>query len=462
LPNISLASLGCSKNLVDSEVMLGQLARAGYAVVADHEDADVIIVNTCAFIGPAKEESIETILDLARFKEDGRCSSLVVTGCMAQRYANSLVAEMPEVDAVIGVHQYPRIVQLLDRLQDRHETLRDIRRQPLPTDYSYPRLIATPPHSVYLKIAEGCDRRCTFCIIPAIRGGQRSRTVGSLVEEARILAGQGAVELNLISQDTTWYGKDLEEPARLEDLLAALNGVEGVRWIRALYNHPVRFTDRLIQAFADLEQVCNYIDMPLQHISDPMLGRMNRETTSKETRALLKRIRARIPDVTLRTTFIVGFPGETEADFEELFDFVEETRFDRMGVFMYSREEQTPAARYDGQVPEPVKQERYNRLMALQRQISLDRNQAFVGKTVDVLIDERTEDGYYRGRTAADAPEVDNEVLVTGENLTPGEFASVDITDALEYDLIGTASSAIPIPGGHVEQTISAQWGPPV
>ena len=346
MPNISLASLGCSKNLVDSEVMLGQLARAGYAVVDDHGDADVIIVNTCAFIGPAKEESIETILDLARFKEDGRCSSLVVTGCMAQRYARSLVADMPEVDAVIGVHQYPRIVQLLDRMQDRHETLREIRRQPLPTDYSYPRLITTPRHSVYLKIAEGCDRRCTFCIIPAIRGSQRSRTVDSLVEEARTLAGQGAVELNLISQDTTWYGKDLPSPARLEDLLAALNGVEGVRWIRALYNHPVRFTDALIHAFADLEQVCNYIDMPLQHISDPMLRRMNRETTSKETRALLQRIRARIPDVTLRTTFIVGFPGETEEDFEQLYDFVEETRFDRMGVFMYSREEQTPAARY--------------------------------------------------------------------------------------------------------------------
>ncbi len=472
MPNISLASLGCSKNLVDSEVMLGQLARAGYDVVTDHGDADVIIVNTCAFIGPAKEESIETILDLARFKEDGRCSSLVVTGCMAQRYAHSLVAEMPEVDAVIGVHQYPRIVQLLGRLHDRHETLREIRRQPLPTDYSYPRVITTPRHSVYLKIAEGCDRRCTFCIIPAIRGSQRSRTVDSLVEEARTLAGQGAVELNLISQDTTWYGKDLPEPARLEDLLAALNGVEGVRWIRALYNHPVRFTDGLIHAFADLEQVCNYIDMPLQHISDPMLERMNRETTSKETRALLKRIRARIPDATLRTTFIVGFPGETEEDFEALFDFVEETRFDRMGVFMYSREEQTPAARYDGQVPEPVKQERYNRLMALQRQISLDRNQAFVGKTLDVLIDERTEEGHYRGRTAADAPEVDNEVLVTGEHLTPGDFASVDITDALEYDLVGTASTAtpipgghddrtIPIPGGHDENAIPVQWGPP-
>jgi len=459
LPNISLASLGCSKNLVDSEVMLGQLARAGYAVVDDHGDADVIIVNTCAFIGPAKEESIETILDLARFKEDGRCSSLVVTGCMAQRYARSLVADMPEVDAVIGVHQYPRIVQLLDRMQDRHETLREIRRQPLPTDYSYPRLITTPRHSVYLKIAEGCDRRCTFCIIPAIRGSQRSRTVDSLVEEARTLAGQGAVELNLISQDTTWYGKDLPSPARLEDLLAALNGVEGVRWIRALYNHPVRFTDALIHAFADLEQVCNYIDMPLQHISDPMLRRMNRETTSKETRALLQRIRARIPDVTLRTTFIVGFPGETEEDFEQLYDFVEETRFDRMGVFMYSREEQTPAARYDGQVPEPVMQERYNRLMALQREISLDRNQAFVGKTIDVLIDEQTEDGTYIGRTAADAPEVDNEVLVTGEDLTPGDFAAVEITDAMEYDLTGTVKAAVPIPGGHEERTFPAQWG---
>ncbi len=471
MPNISLASLGCSKNLVDSEVMLGQLTRAGYDVVTDHEDADVIVVNTCAFIGSAKEESIETILDLARFKEDGRCDALVVTGCMAQRYAHNLVDEMPEVDAVIGVHQYPRIVQLLDRLQDRRETLREIRRQPLPTDYSYPRLIATPRHAVYLKIAEGCDRRCTFCIIPAIRGSQRSRTVDSLVEEARTLAGQGAVELNLISQDTTWYGKDLAAPARLEDLLAALNGVEGVRWIRPLYNHPVRFTEALIRAFADLDKVCDYIDMPLQHISDPMLRRMNRETTSKETRALLKRIRARIPEVTLRTTFIVGFPGETEADFEQLADFVEETRFDRMGVFMYSREEQTPAARYEEQVPEAVKQERYDRLMALQRRISLDRNRAFVGKTVEVLIDEQTEAGHYRGRTAADAPEVDNEVLVAGDGLAPGDFVSVDITDALEYDLIGTAEAAMPAhggpgdqsaPAGPGEQSVPAAWRAPV
>ena len=464
MPNISLASLGCSKNLVDSEVMLGQLTRAGYDVVTDHGEADVIIVNTCAFIGPAKEESIETILDLARFKEDGQCTSLVVTGCMAQRYAHGLVAEMPEVDAVIGVHQYPRIVQLLERLHDRHETLREIRRQPLPTDYSYPRVITTPNHSVYMKIAEGCDRRCTFCIIPAIRGSQRSRTVDSLVEEARMLADQGAVELNLISQDTTWYGKDLEVPARLEDLLAALNAVDGIRWIRPLYNHPVRFTDTLIHAFADLEHVCNYVDMPLQHISDPMLRRMNRETTSKETRALLNRIRAGIPDVTLRTTFIVGFPGETEADFEELFDFAEETRFDRMGVFMYSKEEHTPAARYDEQLPESVKQERYNRLMALQREVSLERNQAYVGQTVNVLIDERTEEGYYSGRTASDAPEVDNEVLVTGEDLSPGAFVSVDITDAMEYDLIGTAGTAgtastgIPRPGDLDVRAVPAEF----
>ncbi len=461
MPNISLASLGCSKNLVDSEVMLGQLTRAGYTVVNDHGDADVIVVNTCAFIGPAKEESIETILDLARFKEDGQCTSLVVTGCMAQRYAHDVVAGMPEVDAVIGVHQYPHIVQLLDRLNDRHETLREIRRQPLPTDFSYPRVITTPRHSVYLKIAEGCDRRCTFCIIPAIRGSQRSRTVDSLVEEARTLAGQGAVELNLISQDTTWYGKDLAEPARLEDLLAALNTVEGVRWIRALYNHPVRFTDTLIDAFADLERICNYIDMPLQHISDPMLERMNRETTSKDTRALLKRIRARIPEATLRTTFIVGFPGETDADFEALYDFVEETRFDRMGVFMYSREEHTPAARYDGQVSDTVMQERYNRLMALQREISLDRNRAFVGKTIDVLIDEKTDEGNYTGRTAADAPEVDNEVLVSGGDLAPGDLVSVDITDAMEYDLVGVVSAGVPQPGGQNRQTFPALFGTP-
>jgi len=441
VPNISLASLGCSKNLVDSEVMLGQLTQAGYKIVTNHDEADIIIVNTCAFIGPAKEESIETILDLARFKEDGRCNSLVVTGCMAQRYSHSLVTEMPEIDAVIGVHQYPQIVNLLERMLDRKDTLREIRRQPLPTDYSYPRIITTPDHSVYLKIAEGCDRRCTFCIIPAIRGRQRSRTINSLVEEAQRLSEQGAVELNLISQDTTWYGKDLEVPVRLENLLEALNSVNGIRWIRPLYNHPVRFTNRLIQSFADLEKVCNYVDIPLQHISDAMLKRMNRETTSKKTRLLLDRIQKYISDVTLRTTFIVGFPGETDEDFNELYNFVEETRFDRIGVFTYSKEDQTPAADYGEQVSEQIKLERYNSLMALQREKSLERNRELIGKTVDVLIDEGSTEGEYKyvGRTISDAPDVDNEVLFTSKVELPiGTFVPVTITDALEYDLIGT------------------------
>lgn len=457
MPNISLASLGCSKNLVDSEVMLGQLTRGGYKVVNDHSEADVIIVNTCAFIGPAKEESIETIIDLARFKKDGRCTSLVVTGCMAQRYAHGLTAEMPEVDAIIGVDQYPRIVQLLDRLQERRDILREIRRQPLPTDYSYPRIITTPSHSAYLKISEGCDRRCTFCIIPAIRGSQRSRTIDSIVKEARTLVEGGALELNLISQDTTWYGKDLKEIARLEDLLEALNDINGVHWIRPLYNHPVRFTEELIHAFANLERVCNYVDMPLQHIADHMLKRMNRETTSKQTRVLLGRIRSLIPDVTLRTTFIVGFPGESEGDFEELFEFVEEMRFDRLGVFMYSKEENTPASNYDEQVPENIKQERYNRLMALQREISLERNQTYVGQTVNVLIDEQTDQGYYSGRTVSDAPEVDNEVLVSGENLSPGTFVPVDITDAMEYDLIGRISRKSPLSDHNDIEPISTE-----
>lgn len=438
MPTISLASLGCSKNLVDSEVMLGQLTQAGYDIVQDHQNADVIIVNTCAFIGPAKEESIETILELARFKEDGQCTSLVVTGCMAQRYSQALVTDMPEIDAVIGVHQYPQIVPILDRLQHTKETLRDIRRLPLPTDYSYPRILTTPPHSVYMKIAEGCDRRCTFCIIPAIRGKQRSRTVASLVAEAQNLSDQGAVELNLISQDTTWYGKDLPEPAALPDLLRALNDVRGIQWIRPLYNHPVRFTDELMHTIADLEHVCNYIDMPLQHISDHMLTAMNRETTQKETRALLDRIRTSIPQVTLRTTFIVGFPGETDQDFEALYNFVADIRFDRLGIFMYSQEEHTPAAGYLDQVPEEIKTERYNRLMDLQRSISLDRNQDLIGRSLPVLIDEVDhEHGNGVGRTEADAPEVDNEVLLTGEGLTPGAFVQAHITDAVEYDLVG-------------------------
>ena len=435
---IGLASLGCSKNLVDSEVMLGLLSQGGYEVVEAYQDADVIIVNTCAFIGPAKEESIDTILELARFKEDGRCSSLVVTGCMAQRYSKELVSDIPEIDAVIGVHQYPQIVPLLDQLQENDDTLRDIRRVPPATDFSYPRIVQTPPHSVYLKIAEGCDRRCTFCIIPAIRGKQGSRTVASLVDEARILAAQGAKELNLISQDTTWYGKDLPEPATLPELLRALNDVDGIRWIRPLYNHPVRFTDDIIQAIAELEHVCNYIDMPLQHISDHMLTGMNRETSRKEIERLLVKVRDAIPGLTFRTTFIVGFPGETDDDFQQLYDFVAESAFDRVGVFPYSVEEHTPAARYPEQVSEEVKQERYDRLMALQRGISLARNQKLIGKTFDVLIDEPgAVDTPAIGRTEADAPEVDKEVLIYGAEVEQGAFLPIHITDALEYDLVG-------------------------
>jgi len=419
--------------------MLGLLTRAGYDIVSDHRKADVILVNTCAFIGPAKEESIETIMELAQFKEDGRCGALVVTGCMAQRYGRELVEEMPEVDAVVGVQRYPQIVHVLKRLQNREETLREIRRQPLPTDYSFPRVITTPRHSVYLKIAEGCDRRCAFGIIPAIRGRQRSRTVSSLVNEARRLVDQGAVELNLISQDTTWYGKDLAPSSTLADLLRALNEVDGVQWIRPLYQHPVRFTDALIRTFAELEHVCNYIDMPLQHISDAMLDRMNRETTARETRALMYRIRKEMPDVTLRTTFIVGFPGEQDQDLEAITDFVEETRFDRVGVFMYSREERTPAASFGEQVPDGVMRERYNRLMTLQREISLERNRLFIGREVSVLIDGQSHEGSFTGRTVADAPEVDNEVMISGTDLVPGQFVPVMITDALEYDLIGKA-----------------------
>lgn len=439
---VGLASLGCSKNLVDSEVMLGLLTRAGYEIVDDYQEADILIVNTCAFIGPAKEESIETILDLAKFKQDGQCAALVVTGCMAQRYSRELVAELPEVDAVIGVNQYPQIVSVLDRLQGSDEPLREITRPPLPTDYSYPRVLTTPSHSVYMKIAEGCDRRCTFCIIPAIRGKQRSRTIDALVAEARQLAAQGAQELNLISQDTTWYGKDLPEPATLSALLRALNEEDGIRWIRPLYNHPVRFTDDIIHTIAELDHVCNYIDMPLQHITNHMLSAMNRETSRKEIERLLKRMRDVIPDLTLRTTFIVGFPGETDDDFEALYDFVGETEFDRLGVFPYSVEEHTPAARYAEQIPDAVKQERHDRLMALQSDISLARNMKYIGRTIDVLVDEVNidRDGVLAiGRTEADAPEVDNEVLLTGAAVNQGDFIRVTITDAMEYDLVGEA-----------------------
>lgn len=455
MPTVSIASLGCSKNLVDSEVMLGLLSRAGYDLVSEHQDADVIIVNTCAFIGPAKAESIETILELSKFKEDGRCASLVVAGCMAQRYSNELMAELPEVDAIVGVHQYPQIVELLEQMGTRPGgPLREIRRTPLPTDYSYPRILIGPAHSVYLKIAEGCDRRCTFCIIPAIRGKQRSRTVDSLVREAHELAQNGAVELNLISQDTTWYGKDLTEPDSLANLLRALNKVDGIRWIRPLYNHPVRFSDELITTIGELDHVCNYIDMPLQHISDRMLTAMNRETSRKSIEQLLTRIRERIPGVALRTTFIVGFPGETDEDFETLFQFIEDTRFDRVGVFPYSLEEHTPAAGYPDQVPDALITERYNRVMELQQGLSYEKNQTRIGQTLDVLIDEIDAGAGGTsgvGRTEWDAPEVDNEVLLTGLNLIPGTFVNALITDAMEYDLVGsvvavTRPKLIPIP----------------
>ncbi|MHC1697102.1 MAG: 30S ribosomal protein S12 methylthiotransferase RimO [Geobacteraceae bacterium] len=436
---ISMVSLGCPKNLVDAEIMLGFLDREGYEITTDEKDADIIIVNTCSFIKEAKQESVDAILDLADRKHDGHCRLLIVTGCLPQRYQEELCQELPEVDIFIGTGDYPRIAEIIAEKKGTSEQLRYIGDPNFIFDEDSPRLKSTPVYSAYLKIAEGCSNCCSYCVIPSLRGAYRSRPVDALVKEARRLVEGGARELNLIAQDVTNYGADLEGQPSLEDLIRALVTIEDLRWIRLLYAYPNGITDGLIQLIKEEEKVCNYLDIPLQHISDPILKRMNRRSTSAEIRTLLAKIRTEIPDMALRTSLIVGFPGETEEDFKHLLQFVEEAQFDRLGVFCYSREEGTPANEMTDQVSERIKRERYKKVMKAQARLSFKRNRRLVGMIEEVIVEGYSEetDLLLKGRSSRQAPDIDGLVYITAGTANVGDIVRLKITDSSDYDLIG-------------------------
>jgi ribosomal protein S12 methylthiotransferase len=435
---VYFVSLGCPKNRVDSEVMLGLTHQAGYAIAREPERADVIVVNTCGFIGEAKEESIDTILEMARYKEEGACKRLVVTGCLTQRYAGDLARDLPEVDHFLGSGDVDKIVATL-----KGEAARDgVTMDPA---YLYddvtPRLQSLPAYTAYVKIAEGCDRPCSFCIIPKLRGGQRSRSPESVEREVRDLVARGAVEINLVAQDLTTYGKDLEQEINLARLVRRLARIDGLRWLRLHYAYPTATSDELLDAIAEEPRVAKYIDMPLQHIDDAVLKSMRRGHVGKTSRALVKKIRERIPGVTLRTTFIVGHPGETEAQFENLCAFVQESEFDRVGVFTYSVEEGTHSATLAGRVPQKTMERRRRDLMRLQRKISRAKMKAMVGRTLDVLVEGPSDESEYvmLGRHEGQAPEIDGSVfLALGPDAKPprmGDVVRARVTSFADYDL---------------------------
>lgn len=430
---VALVSLGCPKNLVDSEGLLANLVRAGYALTAEPAEADIIVVNTCGFITAAKQESIDTILEMASFKEEGRCQKLVVVGCLAQRYPDVIAAEIPEVDAVLGTGN---LDQLPAVLRDLDEGARVVNTGAPGGFAGGPRVLSTRTGSAFLKIAEGCNHRCSYCIIPTLRGPLRSRPEEGLVAEASALAEQGAQELVVVAQDTTSYGLDLYGEMRLPSLLRKLAAVDGIKWLRVLYLYPERISDELLATMAEVEKVCHYLDVPLQHVSDRLLRRMGRASRKESLVRLFERIRAFLPDAALRTTFIVGFPGESEAEFEELLTFIREQEFDWVGAFAYSPEEGTPAAALPEQVPEEVKERRLGRLLRSQQRLSLKRNRAWVGKRLEVLI-ERVGQGEAVGRCFRQAPEVDGLTRVRSQGLTVGQFALVEIEGAGVYDLRG-------------------------
>ncbi len=438
---ILFISLGCDKNLADSEEMLGLLTARGHEIVDDETLADAIVINTCCFIKDAKEESVETILEMAEYKKSGSCHALVVTGCMAQRYQKEIIEEVPEVDAVLGTTSYGDIVKALEEAVagNHFEEFRDIDYLP---DTGSKRVLTTGGHFGYLKIAEGCDKHCTYCIIPKLRGKFRSVPMERLIAQAEDMAEQGVKELILVAQETTVYGKDLYGKKSLHILLKKLCEIKGIRWIRVLYCYPEEIYDELIETIRDEKKICHYLDIPIQHASDRILKRMGRRTSKQELIDIVGKLRKEIPDIVLRTTLITGFPGETEEDHEELKEFVDEMEFDRLGVFTYSPEENTPAAEMADQVPEEVKEERRDELMELQQEISYDKGQDRIGQELLVMIEGKVADeSAYIGRTYGDAPKVDGYIFVqTGELLMTGDFAKVRVTGALEYDLIGVLS----------------------
>lgn len=436
--NILFISLGCDKNLVDSEVMLGLLDKKGYKIVDEESEADVIVINTCCFINDAKEESVQTILEMAEYKKEGRLKALIVTGCLAQRYQQEILDEIPEVDAVLGTTSYDKITEAVEEALagNGHVEVTDINALPLVDEK---RLVTTGGHFAYLKIAEGCDKHCTYCIIPKLRGNYRSVPMERLIKEAEDLAEQGVKELILVAQETTVYGQDIYGEKSLHKLLKELCKISGIRWIRILYCYPEEIDDNLIQAIKEEPKICHYLDLPIQHASDEILKRMGRRTSKKQLVEIIGKLRSEIPDIALRTTLITGFPGESEANHEELMEFVDEMEFDRLGVFTYSPEEDTPAADMPEQIEESVKEDRQAELMELQQDIAFDKAEDMVGSEVLMMVEGKVADeNVYVGRTYKDAPNVDGLIFVhTDADLITGDFAKVKVTGALEYDLIG-------------------------
>lgn len=442
---IGVVSLGCPKNLVDSETMLGLIHEENYEITNDPSEAEIIIVNTCGFIESAKEESINTILQMAEYKKSGSCKYIIVTGCLSQRYAEELFSELPEADAIAGVEVYDEIGSIIKRVTNGERFIMLERSKP---DVIYtsketflPRILTTPSYTAYLKIAEGCDNCCSYCAIPKIRGPYRSKPMEQVLKEAKTLAANGVKELIVVAQDTTRYGEDLPGgKLLLADLLKELNKIESLKWIRVMYCYPNNFTDELIETFASLDKVCKYVDLPLQHASNRLLASMNRYDTREEVETLLAKLRKRIPGIVIRTTFIVGFPGETDADFEELKEFVEQQRFENAGVFAYSQEEGTVAGAMPNQIPDEIKQERYHELMALQAQISEEIHKDTEGQTLEVLVEGIEEDGsgLHYGRSYREAPDIDGLVFIENPgDIKPGCFVKVNILQGFTYESVG-------------------------
>ena len=430
-------TLGCPKNFNDTQAAKGVLIEKGFEIAETAEDSDVIVVNTCGFINDAKKESIERIFDMMPYREEGK--KLVVSGCLSERYADDLYEEMPEVDCFIGVNEYERLPELLSELvSEGGERIKEVSGCCDKILSTPKRILGENPYTATLKIAEGCDNCCAYCIIPKIRGGFRSKPVEAVVAEAEELAAAGCKELILIAQDVTNYGRDLYGEPRLAELVRKVCRVDGIQWVRLMYCYEDRITDELIEVMATEPKVCHYIDIPIQHASDSVLKAMRRRSTEESIKSTIERLKAAIPDIHIRTTLIVGFPGETEEDFDKLLDFVEETRFARLGVFAYSQEENTEAGEMENQIDEDIKQERLDAIMRRQLDISLEYNREKVGKELDVLVEEKDEDGSYIGRTQYDAPEIDNSVIfISGRDLRPGEIVRVLVEDAFDYDLVG-------------------------
>ena len=436
--NVSLVSLGCPKNLVDAEVMLGHLPANRFTIVTDDSQADIIVVNTCAFIREAQEESVETILEVADHKKNGRCKLLIVSGCLPQRFQDELAKDLPEVDLFMGTADAPRILELLDNhLQGAQQ--QEIGLPDYLYDHTTPRVTSSPFYSAYVKIAEGCANHCSYCVIPSIRGTLRSRTVPSVVAEVERLVAGGVKEINLIAQDVTAFGAERGNGSELTTLLRELVKIDDLAWLRLLYAYPDGITDEMLDMIAAEEKICNYLDLPIQHIDDHILAAMNRRIDEAGIRALLARIRTRIPDITLRTSLIVGFPGETDEQFRKVHAFVEEGHFERLGVFRYSREDGTSAAKLKGQVPARTKLSRYKRLMKAQSRVAFHKNLALKGRIETVLVEGYSEETelLLRGRSSRQAPDVDGQVYITAGQADVGDIVNLRITDSTEYDLVG-------------------------